>query len=251
MEDVTKTTDPVNECYKALAAAQMCFPQIPKDATNPHFRSKYTTLETLIRATRGALCEHGLAVSQTFDDVDGEPVLITKLVHSSGGRIESRLRLRCDKTNMQALGSATTYARRYALAAILGVASEEDDDGNGAVSSGNPYKDRQQAREQRQHNDAKAQQEPPIERAKKKIASVERCEELTDMFLQCKDNEKLQADHALFREICIEIGAEIEKRVNAKKWSLEGECTTLMQSLKGEIEMIDTIEETKEAFGDE
>lgn len=235
--------------FEALANAQREFPAIQRDAVNPHFKSKYTTLETLLRATREALGKHGLALYHLFDEVDGNRILVTRLVHKSGSHIESRLRLP-STDNMQHLGSATTYARRYSVAAMLGVSSDDDDDGQAASPSGNPFKDRQQQRNPPAKQEA-LKQEPPIERAKKKIAGVERCEELTDMFLKCKDNEKLQTDHQLFRAICIEIGAEIEKRINAKKWSLEGECTTLMQSLKGEIEMIDTIVQSTEAFGDE
>lgn len=230
--------------YAALVKAQKEFPAIQRDAVNPHFKSKYTTLETLLRATRESLAQNDLALFHCFDEVDGNRLLITRLVYKDGSHIESRLRLP-STDNMQHLGSATTYARRYSVAALLGVSSDDDDDGQAASPSGNPFKDRQQ---QRTPPAKTPPAEPPIERAKKKIAGVERCEELTDMFLKCKDNEKLQADHALFRAICIEIGAEIEKRVNAKQWSVEGECTTLMESLKGEIEMIDAIVQTSEVL---
>jgi hypothetical protein len=110
-------------------------PAVGKDSVNPHFRSKYTSLDSLIAATRGPLNEAGLAITQ-FPALNGlnQPVLRTVITHGpSGEEISSDLPLLIARQDMQNLGSALTYARRYAWAAMLGIAAEEDTDGEPAA----------------------------------------------------------------------------------------------------------------------
>lgn len=126
--------------YKALMKAQSEFPAIKKSATNPAFQrngkgGKYTTLDALIDATIKTLHKNGLVVFQTMRPTDdGLKVnIVTILAHAeSGESIESELTLPLDKNNPQGVGSAITYGRRYGYAAILGVTSDDDDDGNRA-----------------------------------------------------------------------------------------------------------------------
>ena len=109
----------------------------PKNtANNPFFKSKYAPLSEVINATKPLLSKHGLSILQSPSG-DGEHIIITTLLmHSSGEWIEGEpLVLKADKTTAQGAGSAITYGRRYALSAILGIASEEDDDGNSATGN--------------------------------------------------------------------------------------------------------------------
>lgn len=117
---------------EALAKAQAEMHGAVKDGNNPHFRSKYATLEAVWDACREPLTKHGLAVIQTFDANDQGEYLLTTLTHASGQYVTSRLKLYITKKDSQGLGSAITYARRYALAALVGVI-QVDDDGNEAV----------------------------------------------------------------------------------------------------------------------
>jgi hypothetical protein len=124
--------------YGALAKAQGEFPTIPRDRTvrvqmktGGSYTFAYAPLDTILRVLRPALAGNGLGITQTFD---GDR-LVTLLVHEGGGTIESALALPRQGANWQEYGSAVTYARRYAITALLGIASEEDDDGNAA--SGN------------------------------------------------------------------------------------------------------------------
>ena len=102
-------------------------------ATNPFFKSKYAPLSDVLNAVRPILSKNGLSVLQSPSG-DGEHIIVTTtLIHSSGEWIESpELVLKADKATAQGAGSAITYARRYALSAILGISSEDDDDGNEA-----------------------------------------------------------------------------------------------------------------------
>lgn len=117
----------------ALAAAQGEFPPIPRAAENPFFHSRYADLASVRAAVTPVLAAHGLAVTQHPIITDSGPGLTTMLVHESGQWISSTMLLCMAKADPQGQGSAITYARRYALSAILGVASEEDDDGQAAM----------------------------------------------------------------------------------------------------------------------
>jgi len=124
---------PAGSLAAALVAAQAAMPTVKKDATNPHFNSRFMSLNVLIEETRPLLNEQGLALIQEPCVSDlGAPVLRTVLIHTSGERLEFETPLLVGTQNMQQLGSAITYARRYAWAALLGIASEDDDDGNNA-----------------------------------------------------------------------------------------------------------------------
>ena len=121
----------------ALAAAQSTFPTIPREKEvtvktkqGGEYKFKYAPLEAILTAVRKPLSDNGLAITQLLDD--GE--LVTMLMHKDGARLAGRVTLPA-VDGLQALGSAITYLRRYSIVAILGIATEEDDDGNHA--SGN------------------------------------------------------------------------------------------------------------------
>ena len=129
------TSAEIGELAKALAAAQGEMTAASKDANNPYFDSRYATLASVWDAIRGPLSRNGLSVSQVLETPDAGPGVIvrTMLLHSSGQWICSRYVMPIpDKLTPQAVGSAITYARRYALSAIVGIAPDDDDDGNGA-----------------------------------------------------------------------------------------------------------------------
>jgi ERF superfamily len=111
---------------------------VSKDATNPHFRSKFTSLDNMIETIRKPLASCGLSFAQ-FPDGDG---LTTILMHTSGEWLKSTANLKLAKEDPQGQGSAYTYGRRYALSAMLGLAADEDDDGDGASA---PRQSRQTA----------------------------------------------------------------------------------------------------------
>jgi hypothetical protein len=123
----------MSELAKALVKAQGHIKGAVKDASNPHFKAKYADLASVWDACRKPLTDNGLSVVQ-FTTINTEgtiPLLVTRLLHTSGESIDGVTPLIMVKQDMQALGSAITYARRYGLAAMVGVAPE-DDDGNAA-----------------------------------------------------------------------------------------------------------------------
>jgi len=127
------------EITKALIEFQRHLKPVSKDSTNPFFKSKYASMEAIWNCIREPLAENGLAVSQLPDLHDNQIVLVTLLLHTSGEWLSSGLLVTAGKQNdAQSVGSALTYARRYALSAILGICSEEDDDAEAATSRDKP-----------------------------------------------------------------------------------------------------------------
>jgi ERF superfamily len=119
------------DLYTALSKAQGEFGLADKDKGNPFFKSKYSTFQSIVEATRPALVKYGLSVSQVLQAKDDGQYLVTILGHSSGGQLESSTKLLPQKPDVQALGAYITYIKRYQYAAITGVVtSEDDDDGN-------------------------------------------------------------------------------------------------------------------------
>ena len=112
----------------ALCKAQKIMANAEKDAKNPHFKSTYASLAAVRDACNGPLTENGLSVVQTLEPMGDSAVAVrTTLLHTSGEWISSLLPLFLQKQDMQGMGSAITYARRYALAGIVGIAQEDDD----------------------------------------------------------------------------------------------------------------------------
>jgi len=118
----------------ALSIVQGKLTHAKKDSANPFFKSKYADLESVWDACRSLLAENGLAVMQFPGEfVDGTMSLNTVLTHSSGEYMSYLMSVPVTKPDAQGAGSALTYMRRYALAAVVGVV-QADDDGNAASS---------------------------------------------------------------------------------------------------------------------
>ncbi len=121
----------------ALVAAQAQIKGVAKNSTNPHFKSKYASLDDIVAAVRPVLASHKLAIVQGACDpiidhggsLEGFSVE-TMLVHESGEWIANAAIVPLTKVDAQGAGGAMTYGRRYGLSALLSLATDEDDDGN-------------------------------------------------------------------------------------------------------------------------
>lgn len=131
MMNVAKT-EQINELAAALAKANLEIKNAELDRVNPHFKNRYATLGSILNAVRVPLAKHGLATLQTVRMEHGCVFVTTLLTHSSGQWIEESAGFPLpDKATVQQMGSCITYLRRYALAAIVGIVGDEDDDGEG------------------------------------------------------------------------------------------------------------------------
>ena len=118
--------------YAALAAAQMEMGPALKQSTNPAFKSRYADLANVMDACLPALNRNGIAVIQPYVHAEGQRMVRTILAHETGDTLECDVPLIVGKNDMQGLGSAITYARRYGIMCMAGIAPE-DDDGNDAA----------------------------------------------------------------------------------------------------------------------
>lgn len=133
------TSQSTKEITAALLAFNLKVDNIHKDAANPYFKSKYASLSNILDAIKIPLSECGLVLSQF---PEGENSLTTRLMHSSGEWMEATYDMRPVKDDPQGRGSCITYQRRYAIAAILSLNIDEDDDGNKASHpQGEPKED--------------------------------------------------------------------------------------------------------------
>jgi hypothetical protein len=126
-----KFSEQIDLISAALSKAQNELENADKNAANPHFRSKYADLAEILNTVRPTLSKHGLAVSQHPAFAEGMVHVTTLLSHTSGQWMQSCVSSPIGKADSQGVGSAITYLRRYSLAAVAGVA-QEDDDGNAA-----------------------------------------------------------------------------------------------------------------------
>lgn len=125
-------SETINELAAALAKAQGIMESAAKDTVNPFFKSRYADLAAVWEVARKPLSDNALALTQ-HPSTDGNIVTVeTALCHASGQWMASQLTMLAKDASPQAIGSCITYARRYALASVLGIASEDDDDGNSA-----------------------------------------------------------------------------------------------------------------------
>tara|TARA_B100001123_G_C15305984_1_gene1022706 strand:+ start:2300 stop:2788 length:489 start_codon:yes stop_codon:yes gene_type:complete len=132
IEEVTPQSwksDKIDKLAGALAKAQGELDGASKKSTNPFFNSGYADLHEVISSTFPHLSKYGLSVSQGNEIIPGAVCVTTTLLHESGQWLRSKIKVPMAKVDAQGVGSATTYGRRYGLAAMVGVA-QKDDDGN-------------------------------------------------------------------------------------------------------------------------
>jgi hypothetical protein len=147
-------SESIKNIAKALAQFQEEVKNPANTADNPFYKSKYAPLSDVLNGSRPILSKYGLSVLQSpscAGDAGNSVTLTTLIMHESGEWIESDpLTLKMDKPTAQGAGSAITYARRYALSAMLGVSSEDDDDGNHASGTSGKQEAKEPAATQKQ-----------------------------------------------------------------------------------------------------
>ena len=122
------------DIYSALLNVQSETLRVKKDSNNPHFRSKYADLESVMTAVRDPLIKEGVLLIQQPLTEEYQAGCLTRLVHvESDTSVDNELLLPTGKGDVHAIGSCITYARRYSLMTLLGLVPSEEDDGNAAI----------------------------------------------------------------------------------------------------------------------
>ena len=120
----------IDKLAGSLAKAQGEMKGAKASNVNPFFKSNYADLHTVIESSLPYLNKYGLSIVQGhYRDEIGTFYITTTLLHESGQWIKSKLQMPVEKANAQGIGAATTYARRFSLCAMVGIA-QTDDDGN-------------------------------------------------------------------------------------------------------------------------
>ena len=164
-----ETSETKAELFKAFANFKKKLKQPLKDANNPFFKSKYVPLENVVQVVDEAMIDTGLSYTQGIADLEeGYLRVDTIVLHESGEYMVIKgSKVKPVKNDPQSAGSATTYARRYSLSTAFGIASDPDDDGNGAS---------QQAKNNQQQNNTKqpkAQPKPELTPEQKVAANID------------------------------------------------------------------------------
>lgn len=135
-----KTSESIKELAAALCNVQAALEPARFNSMNPYFKSKYADLNSVFEACRHLMSDNGLSLVQfpsTAPVEYGAAVSLTsRLMHESGEWMEDTMIIPLVKATAQDYGSALTYARRYAVSAIIGIVADEDDDGNQAQGGG-------------------------------------------------------------------------------------------------------------------
>lgn len=215
------TSTELGELAKALAACQGELRPALKDSTNPHFRSSYADLASVWEACRAALSKHGLSVVQGCR-AEGKALTVeTMLLHASGQWISDALTLEAMNATPQALGSATTYARRYGLAAMVGIAPEDDD---GEAAQGRP-KDQAKGQQKNQWPEP-----PPAETETPPTPDSPKLDAATISFFQKMTAAKNTLGEQAYRRVLGVNGFESSKEIRDPKLR-----ETILNELRAEV----------------
>lgn len=148
---ILNKSDEINEIVKALAKVQSEIQNPKKDANNPFFKSKYSTLDNVIDAYKDLCSKNDLIVLENpVSKVDENGKVLVgievQIMHTSGQFLSfDPYLLSPVKNDPQGIGSGVTYARRYTLSSVFNIASEEDDDGNSASQNNKPQSNNKMA----------------------------------------------------------------------------------------------------------
>lgn len=193
-----ETSPTVAALADALAKAQASVEGATKGKVNPAFKSKYADLASVWEACREALTQNGLSVIQSPGELaDGRMEMTTMLLHQSGEWVRGSLTIPLGKIDAQGYGSATTYARRFALAAFVGVAPEDDD--GAAASKAAPIREAPPA--QTRHEEPK----PPT--------LAERADAMEKRLNMAKTQPDLRKAYDLGAKLCAELDAKDPERL--------------------------------------
>ena len=133
MEEIKTKATKIKTLYEALLEVQREVPAIQKNGINPHFKSKYITLDSLMSQVLPVLHKHNFIWITLPTTENSDPSLSYALIYTpTGEKIEGTMSLQAKGVSPQDQGSAITYAKRYSISALLGIVADEDDDGSKA-----------------------------------------------------------------------------------------------------------------------
>lgn len=177
--------------YDALCKAQSEIESAKLDSENPYYHSRYASLSAIYAVIKKPFANHGLCVIQSPSLEDGRVVVETTIAHVSGQSVSSKISMKPDKDQPQAIGSVITYARRYGLAAMAGVCNDDDDGESAMNRNENQRSAKAQQKQNRPTNDDEQRSVAAhAQSARQKLAAVT-YQKAREYFLSCRDAESL------------------------------------------------------------
>lgn len=174
-------SEAIDKIAAALAKAQAEIRTATKDGENPHFKSTFTTLASVLDAVREPLSKNNISFTQAPQQSADGHYLETTLAHASGQWFKSYHPLHPIKNDPQSVGSAITYARRYALCAMVGVVGrDEDDDGEAAHGRGPVNREEPAQRQQQSKPPASKPATKPQEKSEPVLLGFDRLKALME-----------------------------------------------------------------------
>ena len=138
------TSEKTQEIIKAIVKTQLEITPPVKDKVNPRFKTAYSSLDSIYASVRMPLAKNGLTLSLSVELVrETQHVLRTTIFHVNGESMSNIIPLFIENLNSQGFASALTYARRYAICSLLGLPSDEDDDGEASQPAKDKISDKQ------------------------------------------------------------------------------------------------------------
>lgn len=181
-----KTSENINEIALAISAAQASINPAAYDASNPHFRSRYASLASVMQSCRAALSKNQIAVLQGTNVSDKNVTVTTMLVHKSGQFISDDITIPFAQQTAQAIGSALTYGRRYGLSALVGIVCEEDDDSNSAMPPVSTTENQKEVKFTPQKSNAQTSSNNAPQTAKTEVKVVKQPKEVNERIQKIK-----------------------------------------------------------------
>ena len=148
-----KTSEHINELATAFSKAQSEMKSASFDKVNPHFKNRYASLQSFIAACKDHLNKYGLSFTQPSYINGLQTILETVIMHSSGQWMSGEMLIIPGKGDIQSFGSSMTYAKRYLLSAMLGIAADDDDDGEDAMPNPETPRPKISAKEAQEFSD--------------------------------------------------------------------------------------------------
>lgn len=186
----------MSDAIKALAKAQTEMGKAIKNAKNPHLKSNYADLGSVMEACFDALHANGFAIMQPCGADERGQYVETVLAHASGVTFTSRVHLVVGKNDMQGIGSAITYARRYGLLGMAGLAPEDDD---GEATKATP------------------RQQPAVPSKADQAVADSMIAAIRQHGAAAWNDQRLQADLAKLRASAPELAAQVKVEIETKK----------------------------------
>ena len=223
----------------ALLAAQVEFPEIPKDRENTYFKSRYSTLDAIFTATRPVLNKHRILIDHYTQKIEGRWHMVARLtfVPTKEERTNAYpLAENFDDMSPQAKGSEITYGRRYSFAPMIGITSDEDDDGNAATAAAPKKGATQQRKPESKPAPKPTEKAPPKKSMAQHFKDCPTPNDLGALLTKWMKERPVGDDPKKWDSVYKAALKEANERTSSTEWQDPGTLPEVLENLKQQID---------------